>query len=286
MALTLEIVPGKVFAPGELVSTPKLNQLGSPTIRVLDDNIVFIVADGSVSTVKLMDGVLSADAQGRAKMADGYFTAAELTKFAAGFLAANAAGRGLFADGFWTAAELTKFVDGFLAATTTGRAKMADGYLTVAKLIAGFVGTATAKTTPTGADKVLIGDAAASDATKYCTIAQLLGGATYAGSLAIPAAGGAATFTHGLGAMPTSVELRLVCTTNDAATGYVVNDEIAVGSMDGNSAAVIWGVLISATSVVVRRRDDAQISIIHKSTGSRADVSSAGNFNLRCYARL
>jgi hypothetical protein len=74
MPLTFNVIPGKVFASGELVTTTKLNQLGAPTIEVLDDDITFIVADGSITTAKLADAVLTADVAGRAKMADGYVT--------------------------------------------------------------------------------------------------------------------------------------------------------------------------------------------------------------------
>lgn len=43
----------------------------------------FVVPDGSVTTAKLADGVLSADAAGRAKMADGFATTAKLADGAA-----------------------------------------------------------------------------------------------------------------------------------------------------------------------------------------------------------
>lgn len=59
-------------------------------------------SDGTVTTAKLANGALSADATGRGKMADGFVNAAKLA-------------------------------DGALSADTTGRAKMADGYLTSAK---------------------------------------------------------------------------------------------------------------------------------------------------------
>lgn len=78
MPLTFLVIPGKVFGADETVTIAKLNQLGAPTIQVLDDDITFIVADGSITTVKLADGVLSADVAGWAKMADEYVTAAKL----------------------------------------------------------------------------------------------------------------------------------------------------------------------------------------------------------------
>jgi len=79
-----------------------------------------------VVTEMLIDGVLSADAAGRAKMADGYFTAAVLAKFANGLWTADAAGRAKFADGIWNTAKLA---DNALSADAAGRAKMQDGFI-------------------------------------------------------------------------------------------------------------------------------------------------------------
>lgn len=78
MPLSFQVVPGKIFTEGETVTYDKLNELGAPTIEVLDDDITFIVPDYSITTAKLADGVLSADTAGRAKMADGYLTAGKL----------------------------------------------------------------------------------------------------------------------------------------------------------------------------------------------------------------
>lgn len=55
------------------------------------------IVDGSISTVKLADGALSADSTGRAKMADAFIT---LAKIGAGIFTADSAGRGKFAPGF------------------------------------------------------------------------------------------------------------------------------------------------------------------------------------------
>ncbi len=55
------------------------------------------IVDGSISTVKLADGALSADSTGRAKMADAFIT---LAKIGAGIFTADSAGRGKFASGF------------------------------------------------------------------------------------------------------------------------------------------------------------------------------------------
>jgi hypothetical protein len=94
------------------------------------DDLVFdstsLLGDGTVTTPKLANGVLSADAAGRAKMADG-------------FLSADAAGRAKMADGFLSAdaAGRAKMADGFLSADAAGRAKMADWFVTPIKLSTG-----------------------------------------------------------------------------------------------------------------------------------------------------
>ncbi len=55
------------------------------------------VADGSIATVKLADGIFSADTTGRAKMADAFIT---LAKIGEGIFTADSTGRGKFASGF------------------------------------------------------------------------------------------------------------------------------------------------------------------------------------------
>jgi len=77
-----------------------------------------MIADGAITTPKLADGCLSADAAGRAKMADGYIVTAKI------------------GDGQITTAKLA---DGCLSADAAGRAKMADGFLTAAKCAAGVL---------------------------------------------------------------------------------------------------------------------------------------------------
>lgn len=92
------------------------------------DGVAGLLAPGTVATESLQDGILTADADGRAKMADGYVNTAKLLD---GLLTADATGRAKMADGFVNTAKL---LDGLLTADATGRAKMADGFLTEAKL--------------------------------------------------------------------------------------------------------------------------------------------------------
>lgn len=81
------------------------------------DNVATL-QDLSVTTEKLVDGVLANTTAGREKMADGFLSATSdgLEKMADGFLQATTAGR-------------EKMADGFLSATADGRAKMASGFL-------------------------------------------------------------------------------------------------------------------------------------------------------------
>jgi hypothetical protein len=77
-----------------------------------------MIADGAITTAKLADGCLSADAAGRAKMANGFIVTAKI------------------GDAQITTAKLA---DGVLSADAAGRAKMADGFLTAAKCASGVM---------------------------------------------------------------------------------------------------------------------------------------------------
>lgn len=276
MPLTLLIVPGKVFAPNELVTTEKLNQLGVPTIQVLTEDITFIVADSSITAAKLADGCLAATAEGRAKLADGFFTSGELAKFAAGFLAASADGRAKFADGFFTSAELAKFADGFLAATATGRGKMADGYLTVIKLAAGFLGDAAlVAATPAKDDLLLFGDANDSNNSKKATISAVMGAVSAAsGDYAMPGTGGqAGPWAHGLGATPRMLRGVLKCATTEH--GYAVGDEIDLAHCWADNDNALGMLAANSAGVWFRRNDSGSIYAIHGSNGSTVTLTPA-----------
>lgn len=103
MALSIKFTPGYTFTENEVVTTDKLNALANPTVELEGGIGTQAVADNSVTTPKLVDGALSADWMGRAKMAEGYLT---LGKIASGAFTADATGRAKFANGFVTAALL------------------------------------------------------------------------------------------------------------------------------------------------------------------------------------
>jgi hypothetical protein len=83
---------------------------GTPVTQRTVMNLLarLVAADvGGETTLDIADGALSADATGRAKMADDFFNAATvLAKVADGAFAADASTRALFADGIWTYAKL------------------------------------------------------------------------------------------------------------------------------------------------------------------------------------
>jgi len=76
--LSISFVAGYTFVAGEVVTIDKLNLLGRGTFTLLGSIGSATISDGAVTTAKLADGALSADTTGRAKMADGYLTAAKL----------------------------------------------------------------------------------------------------------------------------------------------------------------------------------------------------------------
>lgn len=88
------------------------------------------IGDASLTVSDLADGALAASAAGRLKMADGYFTAAEVTnaaggKFATGAFAASAGSRALIAAGFFDATT----VDSVVATGAIGEDRLTAGEL-------------------------------------------------------------------------------------------------------------------------------------------------------------
>jgi hypothetical protein len=76
--LSIALTPGYLPTDGELIDNAILRLIARPTIALEGSIGAASIADGAVTTVKLADGVLTADTTGRAKMADEYLTAAKL----------------------------------------------------------------------------------------------------------------------------------------------------------------------------------------------------------------
>jgi hypothetical protein len=126
--LSVSLTPGYLLQDGEKLTAAIARAIAQPTITLEGDIGSASIGDGSVTTVKLADGALSADTTGRAKMEDGFLT---LTKIASGIFTADTAGRAPFAAG-WLSLALVG--SGIFTATTAGRAPFADGVMTAAEL--------------------------------------------------------------------------------------------------------------------------------------------------------
>jgi hypothetical protein len=101
MALTISYTPGYVWVVGEVVTEDKLNLAANPTINIVGSLTSTTIGDGAVTTPKLATGVLTADSDGRSKMADTYLTAAKLGPDVAGdgLTGGNGSAIALNADG-------------------------------------------------------------------------------------------------------------------------------------------------------------------------------------------
>jgi hypothetical protein len=129
-----------------------VTQVEQRTMQDKDAVDVQVVFLHSVHQSYMPLGILTADAAGRAKMeagffglvaaswahfVDGFWAASDTAraKIAAGFFAAaNAVSEAHFANGFWRNAIVAKFADGLFAADAASRAKFADGIWENAKI--------------------------------------------------------------------------------------------------------------------------------------------------------
>uniref|UniRef100_A0A6M3M8A2 Tail protein n=2 Tax=viral metagenome TaxID=1070528 RepID=A0A6M3M8A2_9ZZZZ len=111
-----------------------------------------------VGTSELQDGILTAAAAGRAKMADGYFVNAVVAKFADGLFAADDASR-------------AKFVASFLGNTAIGRALMESGFFNAATALDKFAANSMDNTFT---DSAFAADAFAADAGSRAKFADLI----------------------------------------------------------------------------------------------------------------
>lgn len=123
MSFSANVVPGAQLAPGDLVTDDILNAMAQPAVDITGATGTQTIADGSVTTPKLANGVLSADAAGQAKMANAYLL---LAMIASGIYTANTAGRAPFATG-WL--NLNLVGSGIFTATPAGRAPFAGGLI-------------------------------------------------------------------------------------------------------------------------------------------------------------
>ena len=103
--------------------------------------------------------------------------------------------------------------------------------------------------------------------------------------LAVPAAGGSVTFSHGLGVDPLTWDIGIVCTTNDsAANGYIVGDYISAKSLAYPTNNGVQTTSFSNASVIGMVRVNAvfALTVYHKTTGAISSITEA---NWRVMAR-
>jgi hypothetical protein len=92
------------------------------------------------------------------------------------------------------------------------------------------------------------------------------------------------TFAHGLGAVPTFVQVYLVCTTGEH--GYSVNDVLYIAPFAAQVAGIDYGfsVVVDSTNVTVRIANDG-ITIIENQVTRGTVVLTDANWNIgiRCF---
>ena len=88
-------------------------------------------------------------------------------------------------------------------------------------------------------------------------------------------AGGLLTLTHGLGAMPSLIQARLVCKSSDL--GYSVNDEVIVNNHTNAVSNASYGQSLeaSSTTISVGFGQGNVYQLLNKSTGAAALITPA-----------
>lgn len=94
---------------------------------------------------------------------------------------------------------------------------------------------------------------------------------------AIPAAGAAVSFTHGLGVDPLTWDIGIICTDAGGDAGYAQNDYISSRSLAWTTNyGIITGCYSNATSIgLVRASGGTPIYVYHKTTGVATAITEA-----------
>lgn len=95
----------------------------------------------------------------------------------------------------------------------------------------------------------------------------------------IPSAGAAVTLAHGLGVLPLTWEIGIICTADDAPTGHVAGDFVPVGSIlrsNLSESQLIVTKYANATNLgFIRNPNVSGIRVNHKTTGAATDIVEA-----------
>ena len=104
---------------------------------------------------------------------------------------------------------------------------------------------------------------------------------------AIPAANASLTLAHNVGGTQIQIRWMLVCTANDAATGYQVGDYIDVASVTGTSDGYLnyFTVSNTATTSTISANNYVTWELVPKAGGASTSPTSANNFGLQLIAQ-
>jgi len=302
MALTLTLIPGYTYQDNELDTAAKRNLAANPTVSLSGSVGTLSLADGSVTTPKLIDGVLSADATGRAKMADGFITTSKIgaNQVTAACLDLNTqlgiqqygstATGGPAAYAITLSPAPTSYVTGMVVRFRVNTANTGGATLNVNGLGAQTIYSAGSYTT-----------LAAGQLQPNCqyTAVYVSGGGFcligvrpffITGENALSGSNGVIINTpHGLGGVPTLVRGILRCKTGE--NGYSAGDEIDCGTMWTSQPLPAFYITATATNLILVQT--GAVSFMPRGAGSGASAGTTGgtsittaNWKLVMYAML
>lgn len=96
---------------------------------------------------------------------------------------------------------------------------------------------------------------------------------TQANQTPLPAAAALISFTHGLGSVPVSVEIELVCLT--AQNGYAIGDVVTISGVGSGSSIVMPTIRKGTTAVDARVGDTAGFYLLNGTTGGYFNPTAA-----------
>lgn len=247
---------------------------------------------GSVNTPQLVDGALTADATGRAKMADGFTTAIKLEELARGdvhqFAVGNFAGSNPTAYTMTLSPVPTAYTTGMvvkfqaLGGNVGGVTLNVNGLgaKTVNRIVNGF-GVIPCVTGDIQINQVVT---VVYDGANFQLVSSLRATFTTGGLFTLPGPGTFYIVAHGLGGVPRWVRWVLVCQTADL--GYSVGDEVDVDSaqINGNANQMFsWGA--NATNIFISEAP-GNFTLVRLDTQVRTLLSNVSFWALKCYASL
>mgnify|MGYP000160853063 CR=1 FL=1 len=272
--LTATVTPGKQFTSGERPTVATLNLLGTPTITITgtvggtNAGIGAATINGTMLVDTFVDGTnitWNTASPRRLKIVDGGVGVTQIS--------ANIAGFGLLGGG---GSALRVFVD---TNSITFSPTNSDVLTLGTNLTPAYFRWTT--NTLVGGSGYFTNAPITLPSGWYITNNALVAPSQkYSGTNAMPAAAGSCTFTHGLGQVPTIVNLSLICTNANAATGMSPGDQIPMTDVRYSSEP-FYVTTVSSTAVTVRVNNNSgsAIYMLNKSTGNFVSSGSSATRN-------